>query len=487
MANSHCHECVLRGDKEVNADATRWKRLRQSLLCPPGVKLGRACTFLLVFPLVWIAGYGLTGHEMLLDGNLFKIYIIFFACLLGGWLMEIIRLPGLLGMIIVGMIFGNLKHQISWMEHPIQHGWSGKIRGVALVVILIRAGLGLNPEQLRRLSLMVARLAFVPSTVEAIIVACVSNLILGLRWAWAFTLGFALAAVSPAIVVPYMLKIQENGYGVDKGIPTLLLAASSLNDVFSIWAFLVFLGITFSQRSFVMQTIMPFVEVLLGFLYGIVIGIILWFIPNRKDNFALAEIRSILLLIGGIASYFGSISIKMHSAGALGALTLAFVASYGWRRQGYKQDNPVSLNFNFLWFIFQPLLFGLVGAELDFLKIKLTTVRYGLIVIFIGLLFRCCGAFVVLSGGNLNVKEKLFVAFSWLPKATVQAAVGSNALDAALALTDPNPQHIEWGQDILTIAVMAILVSAPIGATFIRSVSTNSPVNASDTSIAIPE
>ncbi|CAG0885453.1 unnamed protein product [Darwinula stevensoni] len=361
---------LLRDERELPPEATRWERFRRNLLCPPGVKLGRVCTFLLALPLFWLAGYGLTGSEMLLDGNLFKLYIVFFACLLGGWVMEIIRLPGLLGMLLVGILLGNLERQTGWMEHPLQPEWSGKIRGIALVVILIRAGLGLNPEQLRRLSLMVTRLAFVPCTIEAIAVACFSYFILELPWTWGFMLGFAFAAVSPAIVIPCMLRIQEEGYGVDKGIPTLLLAASSMDDVLAISAFVVFLGVTFSQGSIIKKIFMPFAEIIVGLLYGIILGVIFWFVPNHKDSFAVTEIRSIMLLIGGIASYFGSMFIEMHSNGALGVLSLAFVSSIGWRRQGYQDDNPVSLNFNYLWLIFQPLLFGRMSwEEVHFIRI----------------------------------------------------------------------------------------------------------------------
>ena len=465
---SHWYERLLRRDRAIPSDGTRWDRLGLNLLCPPGINLGRAFAFLLAIPLVWLAGYGLTGQEMLINGNLFKLYVLFFACLLGGWFTEIIRLPGLLGMLFVGMILGNLERQTSLGKQPFHQDWSGKTRGLALVVILIRAGLSLNPKQLRRLSLMVVRLAFVPCTIEAIAVACLSNLILGFPWTWAFMLGFALSAVTPAVVVPCILKVQEVGYGVDKGIPTLLAAASSIDDLLAISAFVVFLGITFSQGSIIEQIFVPFAEIVVGLLYGIFIGILFWYIPNRKDNFAIAEIRSILLLIGGIASYFGSSLVEMHSSGPLGVLTLAFVASYGWRRQGYDDDNPVALIFNYLWLVFQPLIFGLIGTEIDIFQIKLTTVGYGVIVIIGGLLFRCCGAFLAVSGGNLNVKEKVFTAIAWLPKATVQAAIGPNALDTAMAMSNPNPQDIEWGRDILAIAVLAILISAPIGGIFIE-------------------
>ncbi|CAG0895844.1 unnamed protein product [Darwinula stevensoni] len=464
---SHWYECCLRRSRALPPDATRWDRLRHNLLCPPGVNLGRACIFLMAIPVIWLAGYCLTGQEMLPGGNLFKMYILFIACLLGGWLMEMISFPGLLGMLFVGMIVGNLERQMGWMTQPIRQDWSGETRGLALIVIFICAGLELNPEQLRRLSLTVIRLAFVPCAVEAVTIACISYFALGFPWTWGFMLGFALATSSTAVVVPCMLSIQRKGYGVAKGIPTLLIAASSIDDILAISIFAIFLGMTFSEGSIMNKMFMPFVEVIVGLLYGTIFGIILWFVPNRKDKFAIVEIRSMMLLFGGIAAYFGSIIIEMHSGGALGVLTMAFVASLGWRRQGYEDDNPVSQNFNYLWLILQPLLFGLIGTEMDFAQIKPTTIGYGLIVICGGLFIRCCASYVSLFGGDFNAKEKLFSAVAWMPKATVQAAIGPYALDAAKAMPDPNPQFIEWGRDIVTIVVMAILISASIGTIFI--------------------
>ncbi|CAG0882127.1 unnamed protein product [Darwinula stevensoni] len=468
ISTSRWYECLLRGKREPPSNATRCERLQEQLLCPPGINLGRVYAFVLAVPLVWLAGYGLTGHEMLLDGNLFKLYILFFTCLLAGSLTEITGLPGLLGMLVVGMVLGNLERQTAWTQQPLKQDWASKTRGLALFIILIRAGLLLNPEQLRRLRLMVIRLAFLPCIVEAISVACFSNLILGLPWTWAFMLGFVLAAVSPAVVVPCMLNIQARCYGVEKGVQTLLVAAASIDNVLAISAFVVFLSITFSQGSIIKKIFMPFAEVTVGLTYGIILGIIFWFIPNHKDILAVAEIRSLLLMIGGITSYFGSMAIGMHAAGALGVVTLAFVASIGWRRQGYGDNNPVSLVFGYFWLVFQPLLFGLIGTEIDFVQLKLTTVGYGLIILFVGLFFRCSAAFLAVSGGHFNLKEKVFAAIAWSPKATVQAAIGLTALDTAEAMSNPNPQHIEWGREILTIAVMSILVSAPIGGIFIE-------------------
>ena len=454
-------DCLLRRTRSLSPNATRWDRLRHSLFCPPGVNLGRAYAFLLAVPIIWIAGYCLAGQEMLVNGNLFQLYILFIVCLLGGWCMELIGLPGLLGMLFAGMIVGNLERQTGWMTHPIHQDWSAKTRGLALIVIFICAGLELNPDQLRRLSLIVIRLAFIPCVIEAVTVACISYFILGFPWTWAFMLGFALSAASTAIVVPCMLKIQREGYGVDKGVPTMLTAASSIDDIFAISIFAIFLGLTFSEGSIIRKMFMPLAEVTVGILYGIIFGIVLWFVPNRKDKFAIVEIRSILLLLGGIVSYFGSIIIEMHSGGALGVLTMAFVASLGWRTQGYESDNPVALNFSYLWCIFEPLIFGLIGYEIDFTQIKLTTIGYGVIVIIGGLFFRCCASYFALHGGNFNVKEKVFSSIAWMPKAIVQAAIGPSALDAAQAMLHPNPQYIEWGRDIVTIVVTAILFRLP--------------------------
>ncbi len=341
--------------------------------------------------------------------------------------------------------------------------WSGALRNVALVVILSRAGLGLDPVALRKMSFGVLRLSCIPCSVEAITGAVTSHFLLGFNWAWGFMLGFILSAVSPAVVVPSMLNLQEKGLGVDKGIPTLVIAAASIDDVIAISGFGVALGIAFSQGNLVLTIFKGPLEALAGVLYGIVLGILCWYIPHRSHD-KKTLLRFFILFAGGLFAVFGSRAADISGAGALGALTLAFVSAVNWRQDTDSGGElPVKQVYGVLWELFQPLLFGLIGAEIDISKIEGETIGLGIAVLLIGLTLRIIASFFAVFGTELNLKERFFIPLAWLPKATVQAAIGSVALDTARE-KDLGPEIIELGEQVVTIAVLVILATAPVGA-----------------------
>ncbi|XP_047736431.1 sodium/hydrogen exchanger 9B2-like [Hyalella azteca] len=283
-------------------------------------------------------------------------------------------LPPLLGMLLVGMALRS----VAIVGDSVDPNWSSSIRNIALVVILLRSGLGLDPKALKAMSLVVFRLAFVPCLVETTVVAFVSHFLLDFPWLWGFMLGFVLAAVSPAVVVPCLLQLSQQGYGVDKGILTLVIAAASIDDVIAISGFGVMLGMTFSEGKQCMLDV-----------------------PGFRLN--------------------------------LSVLSMAFIAGVGFRRQGWgDDDNPVGQHCNAAWGYLQPMLFALIGTE-----IQLDTIGLGVATLCISLTCRVVTTFFVVLGSGLNIRERFFVALAWLQKATVQ---------------------------VLTIAVLVILISVPIGA-----------------------
>ncbi|MCL4129876.1 UNVERIFIED_CONTAM: hypothetical protein GTU68_064674 [Idotea baltica] len=308
----------------------------------------------------------------------------------------------------------------------------------------------------------------IPCLVETSVVAVVSHLLLDFPWKWGFMLGFVLAAVSPAVVVPCLLSLSDQGYGVEKGIPTLVIAAASIDDVIAISGFGICLGMIFSTGSAVWQGMKGPLEFGMGILYGIIVGVILWLLPNKRTENAILY-RFFLLLGAGLLAVFGSKGIHFGGAGALGCLCVAFVAGFGWRKQG-KIENKTQVNeyFNFMWMFFQPMLFGLIGTEIRISDLQMTTVGWGIVTLAIGLSCRVVVSFFAVMGGNLTLKERLFVALAWLPKATVQAAIGSTALDYARdALAEgalEDSIEVIMGAKVLTIAVLVILITAPIGA-----------------------
>ncbi|KAB7506620.1 Mitochondrial sodium/hydrogen exchanger 9B2 [Armadillidium nasatum] len=342
-------------------DPSKGERLKYAFSCPPHGKIGRFLTYLLLFILFWGSLVYIVHDMALPGGTIFSLLILVVTAQIGGMLVAKIHLPPLLGMLLVGILFRSAPF-IDSIGKSISTEWSSSLRSMALVVILIRAGLGLDPEALKKLSYVVLRLAVCPCLVETITVAVVSNLLLGFPWKWAFLLGFVLAAVSPAVVVPCLLNLADQGYGVEKGIPTLVIAAASIDDVIAISGFGVCLGTIFSNGSSLWQGLKGPMEFGMGIAYGLIVGLILW--------------------------------IDFGGAGALGCLCVAFIAGYGWRREG-RVVNKVG-------------------------DLHPATVGWGVVTLIIGLTFRVIVSFFAVLGGGLTLRERFFVALAWLPKATVQ-------------------------------------------------------------------
>uniref|UniRef100_A0A3B4V306 Sodium/hydrogen exchanger 9B2-like n=1 Tax=Seriola dumerili TaxID=41447 RepID=A0A3B4V306_SERDU len=417
----------------------------------------KVCLFALLFGVVW----SITGSECLPGGNLFGIVILFICSVLGGKLVGMIQLPTLppfpplLGMLLAGLVLRNVPYITDAVF--INTHWSSALRNIALSIILTRAGLGLDPSALSRLKAVCVRVAIGPCVVEACIVAVVSHFLLGLPWVWGFILGFVLAAVSPAVVVPSMLLLQREGFGVEKGIPTLLMAAGSFDDILAITGFSTCLGIAFSTGSTWMNILKGLLEVVGGVIAGLILGLFLCCFPS-KDQEDLVLTRTLMLLGLSIFSVFFSHVIGFAGAGGLCTLVLAFLAALGWK----IDKAPVAAMVGRSWDVFQPLLFGLIGAEITIATLSPSTVGLGLACISIGLVIRLLVTFLLVHFGGFNLKEKLFIAVAWLPKATVQAAIGSKALD--MAREEGDEALIKFGLDVLTLAVLAILTTAPIGA-----------------------
>ncbi|KAM4611743.1 sodium/hydrogen exchanger 9B2 [Polymixia lowei] len=417
----------------------------------------KVCMLALLFGVVW----SMTGSQCLPGGNLFGIIILFICAVLGGKLVGMIQFPTLppfpplLGMLLAGLVLRNVPYVTDAVY--IDTHWSAALRNVALAVILTRAGLGLDPSALQRLKAVCVRLAVGPCMVEACIVAVVSHYLLGLPWVWGFILGFVLAAVSPAVVVPSMLLLQSEGYGVEKGIPTLLMAAGSFDDILAITGFSTCLGMAFSTGSTWMNLLKGLLEVVGGMVAGLILGLFICWFPS-KDQEDVVLRRTVLLLGFSVFAVFFSHVVGFAGAGGLCTLVMAFLAALGWK----TDKAPVAAMVGRSWDFFQPLLFGLIGAEITIATLSPSTVGLGVACISLGLVVRLVVTFLLVHYGGFNMKEKIFISVAWLPKATVQAAIGSKALD--MAREEGDEVLIKYGLDVLTLAVLAILTTAPVGA-----------------------
>uniref|UniRef100_A0A8C5K8Z8 Solute carrier family 9, subfamily B (NHA2, cation proton antiporter 2), member 2 n=1 Tax=Jaculus jaculus TaxID=51337 RepID=A0A8C5K8Z8_JACJA len=419
--------------QESPTESTCLQSLRHILACPPHGLLGRVITDGAMVVLLWAVVWSITGRECLPGGNLFGIITLFYCSVTGGKLFGLIKLPTLpplpplLGMLLAGFLLRNLP--VISNNVQIQHKWSSSLRSIALSIILVRAGLGLDPKALKKLKGVCVRLSMGPCVVEACTSALLSHFLMGLPWQWGFILGFVLGAVSPAVVVPSMLLLQDGGYGVEKGVPTLLMAAGSFDDILAITGFNTCLGMAFSTGSTLFNVFRGILEVVIGVATGSFLGFFIQYFPSSdQDN--LVWKRAFLVLGLSVLAVFSSVHFGFPGSGGLCTLVMAFLAGMKW------SNKKVSF------------LTGLCVATLG-----------------IAVLIRIMTTFLMVCFAGFNIKEKIFISFAWLPKATVQAAIGSVALDMARSHEDK--QLEDYGMDVLTVAFLAILITAPIGSLLI--------------------
>ncbi|XP_026877638.2 sodium/hydrogen exchanger 9B2 isoform X1 [Electrophorus electricus] len=438
--------------------------LRRWCRCPPHGRPALLITKVVMAAVSFGVVWSITEKECLPGGNLFGVFAVFGCAVAGGKLVGFLHLPRLpplpplLGMLLAGVLLRNIP--VVTEAIYIDYRWSASLRNIALSIILARAGLGLDAKALRKLRAVCVRLAVGPCLIEASTVALVSHFFMGLPWIWGFILGFVLGAVSPAVVVPSMLLLQKDGYGLEQGIPTLLMAAGSFDDILAITGFTTCLSVAFATGSTWFNLLIGLLEVIGGMTAGVGLGFFLRFFPSR-DQKSLVNKRSFLLVGLCLFAVFGSNVFGFPGSGGLCTLVLAFLAGVGWGPDKVPVEDIVSK----VWDVFQPLLFGLIGAEINIGALDPITVGFGLATLCISLTVRIVFTYIMVLCAGFNFREKLFVALAWMPKATVQAAIGSTALDMARGRQDEAAQH--YGMKVLAVAVLSILITAPTGALLI--------------------
>lgn len=386
--------------------------------------------------------------------SLLSLIVLVAGSAAGGFVAGRVGLPPLVGMLLAGLGLRNLAADL---VEAIPENWSVGLRLVALTVILLRAGLGLDLQALARLRGAFLRLSFLPNLAEAATVAVMAGLVFDFPVAWALLLGFVVAAVSPAVVVPGLLDLQNRGYGVAKGIPTMILAAASFDDVVAITGFGLSVSLIFAgseEPSMALVLLRAPLELGLGLGVGVVAGLICGLFGRGAP-----WLRFATLAICGLGGVLGGWVVGFTGGGSLAALTVAAVAARQWR----TGTAPVALALHRVWAVAQPLLFGLIGAAVALSAIESSYVTTGLLILVIGLVVRVSVSYWSVATSEFEARERLFVAVAWVPKATVQAAIGGLALDLARD-QGSGPQYELYGTQVLTVAVLAILATAPLGA-----------------------
>ena len=360
-----------------------------------------------------------------------------------GHICQKLKLPSLLGMLLTGIILG--PYVLNLLDPNIL-AISGDLRKIALIIILTRAGLGLDLSALRKLGRPAILMCFLPATFELLGVLLLAPTLLDLSPLESLILGSVLAAVSPAVVVPRMVKLMDEGY---KGIPDLILAGASVDDVYVIVLFSTFIDMAQGQGANIMSFINIPISIFLGILIGLLLGYVLAFFFKNihiRDTSKVLIILSISLLLVVLEDFLTT-SITFSSL-----IAIMFIG-VGLKRNREVVAKRLSIKYGKLWVGAEVFLFVLVGATVNINY--LTHVGFkALLLIILALIFRMFGVFICLQKTKLNNKEKLFAMIAYTPKATVQAAIGGIPLSLGLSC----------GDTVLTVAVLAIILTAPLGA-----------------------
>src|SRR5574344_2614715 len=381
-----------------------------------------------------------------------SLSLILILGVIAGYLLNKIKLPSLIGYLLIGILLGYF----GLIDQSILN-ISSELRKIALIIILIKAGLTLNINDLKKIGRPAIFMSFVPATFEMITFGLLGPLFFNLTYIESFIMGACIGAVSPAVVVPRMVKMIEEGRGVKKGIPQIILAGSSMDDIVMIVCYSAFMTMEQGNNVNFMTYLNIPISIISGVLVGIIIGLLLVFLFKKvhvRDSIKLAPVLGIafglVYLEKYVDNYFGYSSLL--SAITIGIIVLAKRSEVAKR---------LSIKCSKLWVVAEIFLLTLVGASIKISYFS-TYLLLALALLACGLFIRLCAVFLSLKKTNLYFKERIFVAISYIPRATVQAAIGGGLVDLGNSLN--NDKIIGAGIIVLSVSVVAILFTAPLGA-----------------------
>lgn len=381
-----------------------------------------------------------------------SLSLIFLVGLSMAFICRKIKLPRIIGMIVTGIVLGPF---VLDLLDPQILGISSELRQMALIIILIKAGLSLNISDLKKVGRSAVMMSFLPAFFEIGAFVLLAPMLLHVTVLEAAIMGAVLGAVSPAVVVPRMVQLMDENYGTDKQIPQLILAGASLDDVFVIVLFSTFIGMAQGGSAKVMDFVNIPISIVSGILLGAVFGFVIAFLfelAHKRNDSIRQSIKTIIVL--GSAFLLIAIETWLESAvsisGLLAVMSMACVIQLRCRKE---VSDDLSVKYGRLWLAAEVILFVLVGAAVD-IRYTMQAGGMAVLMIFIALVFRSLGVLICLIGTKLSGKEKLYCVIAYLPKATVQAAIGSVPLSLGLSC----------GNIVLSVAVLSILITAPLGA-----------------------
>ncbi len=383
---------------------------------------------------------------------------IIILCLIADWVFRRMRMPGLIGMLLVGVMLGPY---VLGLLDPNLIAIGPDLRLIALIVILLRAGFELSRSTLHRIGGRALLLAFVPATIEGVAITISGPWLLGLSWLESALLGSVLAAVSPAVVVPAMIRFMKERRGAAKDIPTLVMAAASVDDVYVIVAHSAILGVYVGRQvNVAAQMASVPIALMLGIAVGLAVGMGLYKFFDRFNPRATKRVLIVIALAILLVRLQHLLAGFLPFAGLVSAMAIGYIILEKREHMAHELSAKLAKT----WVFAEILLFSMVGAQVN-VGIAWRAGAMGAAIIGLGLLARSAGIGLCLIGSRLNMRERLFVAVAYTPKATVQAAIGSAPLLAMRSAgMDTAP-----GELILAIAVLSIFLTAPTGAWAIQA------------------
>ena len=381
-----------------------------------------------------------------------SLAFIFLVGLAMGAICQKLKLPRIIGMLATGIVLG--PYVLDLLDPSIL-SISSDLRKMALIIILLKAGLSLNLEDLKKVGRPAIMMAFVPATFELIGYLVFAPVILGITRVEAAVMGSVLAAVSPAVVVPRMVQLMENKYGTEKAIPQMIMAGASCDDIFVIVLFTTFLSMAQGGSADIKAFANIPVSIILGIILGAIVGYLLYLFfetAYAKKHYVRNSMKVIIVLGFSflLIAIEGWLEGKIAVSGLLAVVSMACVLKMKCTSFVSKR---LSEKFGKLWLAAEVILFVLVGAAVD-IRYTLDAGLAAVAMIFVALIFRSFGVWLCTVKTSLTLKERAFCVIAYLPKATVQAAIGSVPFAAGLPC----------GKLVLSVAVMAIIITAPLGA-----------------------
>lgn len=377
---------------------------------------------------------------------LVSLGLIFLIGMLLGWIFQKIRIPSLLGMIVTGILLG--PYGLNLLDDSIL-GISLELRQIALIIILMRAGLSLKIEDLKKVGRPAILLCFLPACFELVGMIVLAPKLLDVTVIEAAVMGTVVAAVSPAVIVPKMLYLIENGYGVKKSIPQMILAGASVDDIFVIVLFTAFTKIAQGNEWSILNFIQIPISILLGICAGGLLGFLCFILFQKFRIRDSAKIMILLSISFLLVSLEESLKEIIPFSGLLAVMSIGIVI----QQKKSTAAKRLSAKYSKLWVAAELVLFVLIGAAVDIQYAAGAGIKVVLLLLEV-IIFRMAGVYCCLIKTKLNQKEQFFCMIAYLPKATVQAAIGGIPLAMGL----------ECGSIVLTVAVLAILITAPLGA-----------------------